>query len=92
MWPLSATIGLSYVNMAANSELLNKLITLGVITTGILEVINIIQYKKQAEEGFKKKKLIDKVDDMSLEELEKMRSELVLGEEDKSRPKEKKYM
>ena len=98
MWPLSATIGLSYINMAANSEVINKLITLGVITTGILEVINIIQYKRQAEANYKKKqkeekdKIVIDVDKMSLEELEKMRSELVLGEDDTSPPKQNKYV
>ena len=96
MWPLSATISLSYINMAANSELLDRLITLGVVTTGILEIINIIQYKKQAEENLKKleekKKLVINVDEMDLEHLEKLRSELVLGEEDKSEPIEKKYV
>ena len=98
MWPLSATISLTYINMAANSEVLNKLITLGIISTSILEIINIIQYKKQAEANLKKieeeksKQLVINVDDMDLEHLEKLRSELVLGEEDKSDPKEKKYV
>ena len=98
MWPLSATIGLSYVNMAANSEVINTLIALGVVTTGILEVINIIQYKRQRDEGLKKKKseeykkLIDQVDKMNLEDLEKLKVELILGEEDKSVPKEKKLV
>ena len=96
MWPLSATISLSYINMAANSELLNKLIALGVITTGVLEVINIIQYKKQAEAKLRKmeelKKIQLNIENMSLEQLEQLKSGLVLGEEDKSSPKEKKYV
>lgn len=96
MWPLSATISLTYINMAANSEVINKLITLGVITTGILEVINIIQYKRQAEENLRKlkekEKIVIDVDKMNLEQLEKMRSELVLGEEDTSPPKQNKYV
>ena len=62
----------------------------------LLEIINIIQYKKQAEENLKKleekKKLVINVDEMDLEHLEKLRSELVLGEEDKSEPIEKKYV
>lgn len=96
MWPLSATISLSYINMAANSEVINKLITLGILTTGILEIINIIQYKKQAEANLKKieekNKIEIDVDKMKLEQLEELRNELVLGEEDKSVPKEKKYV
>ena len=96
MWPLSATISLSYINMAANSEVINKLITLGILTTGILEIINIIQYKKQAESNLKKIKEKNKieidVDKMNMEQLEELRNELILGKEDKSVPKEKKYV
>lgn len=97
MWPLSATISLSYINMAAKSEIIDKLITLGVISTSVLELINIIQYKRQAEASLKKReeeknKLVINVDNMDLEQLEKLRSELVLGEEDKSEPLEKKYV
>ena len=96
MWPLSATISLSYINMAANSEVINKLITLGILTTGILEIINIIQYKKQAESNLKKlednKKIKIDVDKMNIEQLEELRNELILGKEDKSVPKEKKYV
>lgn len=95
MWPLSATIGLSYINMAANSEVINQLITLGVISTGVLELINIIQYKRQAENYFKEKeksKLVVDVDNMSLEQLREIKDGLVLGEEDTSDPKEKKYV
>ena len=96
MWPLSATISLSYINMAANSEVINKLITLGILTTGILEIINIIQYKKQAESNLKKlednKKIKIDVDKMNMEQLEELRNELILGKEDKSVPKEKKYV
>ena len=88
MWPLSATISLTYINMAADSDVLKQLITLGVISTSILEVINIFQYKKQAEENLKKKNLLEQVDNMSLDELEKMRSELIVGEEDTSKPKQ----
>lgn len=96
MWPLSATISLSYINMAANSEVINKLITLGILTTGILEIINIIQYKKQAQSNLKKlednKKIKIDVDKMNMEQLEELRNELILGKEDKSVPKEKKYV
>ena len=69
-------------------NVLKQLITLGVISTSILEVINIFQYKKQAEENLKKKNLLEQVDNMSLDELEKMRSELIVGEEDTSKPKQ----
>ena len=96
MWPLSATISLSYINMAANSEVIIKLITLGILTTGILEIINIIQYKKQAQSNLKKlednKKIKIDVDKMNMEQLEELRNELILGKEDKSVPKEKKYV
>lgn len=96
MWPLSATISLSYINMAVNSEVINKLITLGIISTSILELINVIQYKRQAENQLKKieenKRLYINVDDMNLEQLEELRNGLVSGEDDKSKPKEKKYV
>ena len=82
--------------MAANSEVINKLITLGILTTGILEIINIIQYKKQAQSNLKKlednKKIKIDVDKMNMEQLEELRNELILGKEDKSVPKEKKYV
>ena len=96
MWPLSATISLSYINMAANSEIISQLITLGIISTSILELINIIQYKKQAELNLKKlkenKKIEIDVNKMNLEQLEELKNELILGKEDKTNPKEKKYI
>ncbi len=98
MWPLSATLSLSYINMAANSEVLERLITLGIATTAILELINIIEYKKQAErnlkklEESKKQQLEIDVENMSLDKLVELKSVIVLGEEDKSKPVEKKYV
>lgn len=97
MWPLSATISLSYINMAANSEVLNNIISIGVVITAILEVINIYQYIKQAKTNLEnleieKTKLVIDVDKMNLEQLEELKSNLVLGEEETSIPKEKKYI
>lgn len=53
MWPLGATVALSYINTAVNSESIDNLIKFGVLSTAILEVINIYQYKVQADKNLK---------------------------------------